>query len=186
MFPVDNPSISPSVPISPISTPPEIPNPVQAPKKRQLTPTHPKAKKTPAIIHPLNPTGKTRSTIYTDATGDSGPDSVDDTTIGNPDMPDQTPHKPGTTNTPSILNLSSKPLTEEDIEVLTLGLKFGPTFRQVPDPLEYFDKYHDQCQHVYAKLTNKPGTAPTQSHRGTLSGHQKQASLLCACGRRTT
>ena len=55
------------------------------------------------------------------------------------------------------MNLSSKPLTQEEREVLSLGLKFAPTPRRTPDPLEFYEKYHQQCLRVYNKLIHTPG-----------------------------
>ncbi len=59
-----------------------------------------------------------------------------------------------------ILNLSSRQLSTLEREVLTLGLKFAPTPRKVPDPLEFYEKYHDQCQWHYNKLITRPSTHP--------------------------
>ncbi len=44
--------------------------------------------------------------------------------------------------------------------MLTLGLKFAPTPRKVPDPLEFYEKYHDQCQRHYNKLIANPSDQP--------------------------
>ncbi len=60
----------------------------------------------------------------------------------------------------SILNISSRSLTQLEEEVLTLGLKFAPTPRKVPDPLEFFEKYHNQCQWQYNKLIARPSNNP--------------------------
>ncbi len=59
-----------------------------------------------------------------------------------------------------ILVLSSRQLTLEEHEVLLLGLKFAPTPRRVPDPLEYFDRYHEQCRRTYNKLTHVRADRP--------------------------
>ena len=44
-----------------------------------------------------------------------------------------TPRRPLVKNIPEVLNLSSKPLTEMEKEVLSLGLGFAPTERKTPD-----------------------------------------------------
>ena len=72
---------------------------------------------------------------------------------------EMTPRRPATKNIPEILNLSKKPLTEIEREVLSLGLRFAPTARKTPDPLEYFDKYQDQCLRVYNKLAGTRGAS---------------------------
>ncbi len=59
-----------------------------------------------------------------------------------------------------ILVLSSRQLTLEEHEVLLLGLKFAPTPRRVPDSLEYFDRYHEQCRRTYNKLTHVRADRP--------------------------
>ncbi len=63
-------------------------------------------------------------------------------------------------NSNPVLNLSSRLLSTHEMEVLVLGLKFAPTPQKVPDPLEYFQKYHDQCQRQYNRLINRPSTDP--------------------------
>ena len=60
-----------------------------------------------------------------------------------------TPMRPLHKKIPEILNMSSKQLMETEKQVLTLGLRFAPTPRKTPEPLEYYDKYHDQCLKVY-------------------------------------
>lgn len=62
-----------------------------------------------------------------------------------------------------ILNLSSRPLSITEPEVLTLGLKFAPTPRKVPDPLEFFERYHEQCQRHYNRLIASPAANPLPS-----------------------
>ena len=59
-----------------------------------------------------------------------------------------------------VLNLSSRQLTEEEQEVLLLGLKFAPTPKKIPDPLEFYEKYHKQCEREYNKLTHRKLDAP--------------------------
>lgn len=58
------------------------------------------------------------------------------------------------------MNLSSKPLSIEQQNVLELGLKFVPTPKDTPDPVEHFEKFEAQCQRTYSKLlsgyTDKP------------------------------
>ncbi len=62
-----------------------------------------------------------------------------------------------------VLNLSSRQLTEEEQEVLLLGLKFAPTPKKIPDPLEFYEKYHKQCEREYNKLTHRKLDAPSPS-----------------------
>ena len=57
-----------------------------------------------------------------------------------------------------ILNISSRNFTNLKEEVLMLCLKFAPTPRKVPDPLEFFEDYHEQCQREYNKLIVLPLT----------------------------
>ncbi len=59
-----------------------------------------------------------------------------------------------------ILNLSSRILITEEQEVLLLGLRFAPTPRKIPDPLEYYENYHKQCERVYNSLTNQRSDTP--------------------------
>ncbi len=59
-----------------------------------------------------------------------------------------------------ILNLSSRLLTLEEHEVLLLGLRFAPTPRKIPDPLEYYESYHSQCERAYNKLINRKTSEP--------------------------
>ncbi len=59
-----------------------------------------------------------------------------------------------------VLDLSSRQLSVQEQEVLLLGLKFSPTPEKAPDPLEFFDKYHDQCQRVYNKLIRVKSDMP--------------------------
>ncbi len=59
-----------------------------------------------------------------------------------------------------VLDLSSRQLSVQEQEVLLLGLKFAPTPERAPDPLEFFDKYHDQCQRVYNKLIRVKSDMP--------------------------
>ncbi len=75
--------------------------------------------------------------------------------IQDPGLESEIPRKPITKDIPTILNLSKKDLTKEEKEVLILGLKFTPTPRKTPDPIEYFDHYYEQCQKSYKKLINK-------------------------------
>ena len=68
-----------------------------------------------------------------------------------------TPRRPLVKNIPEVLNLSSKPLTETEKEVLSLGLRFAPTERKTLDSLDYYEKYHDQCLRVFNKLAGTRG-----------------------------
>ena len=43
--------------------------------------------------------------------------------------------------------------------MLRLGLKFAPTPRKTPDPLEFYEKYHQQCLKVFNKLVHTPGAS---------------------------
>ena len=70
-----------------------------------------------------------------------------------------TPRRPLTRRIPEILNLSKQPLTDTEREVLSLGLRFAPTARKTPDPLEHFERYHDQCLKVYNKLIGTTGAS---------------------------
>ncbi len=59
-----------------------------------------------------------------------------------------------------VLNLSSRLLTLEEQEVLLFGLKFAPTPSKIPDPLEYYESYHTQCERAYNKLINRKSSEP--------------------------
>ncbi len=63
------------------------------------------------------------------------------------------------TETNSVLNLSSRKLSKLEEEVLQLGLKFAPTPRKMPDPLEFFERYyHSAGDNIIPSSTDQPPT----------------------------
>ena len=66
-------------------------------------------------------------------------------------MNQEPPRRPVVGRIPEVLNLSKKQLSEEEKQVLQLGLRFAPTPRKMPDPLEFFEQFQDSCLRAYNK-----------------------------------
>ncbi len=81
-----------------------------------------------------------------------------------------------------ILNLSSRHLTTLEREVLTLGLKFAPMPKKIPDPLEFYERYHEQCQWQYNKLIARPSNHPLpeliEEHLGQIKSRLEEIKEL--------
>ena len=63
-------------------------------------------------------------------------------------------HTTSTTPTiPPVFNISSHHLTDNQTKALELGLKFSPTPRELPDPLEFFSDFEIRCGWAYKRTT---------------------------------
>ena len=72
-------------------------------------------------------------------------------------MNQEPPRRPVVGRIPEVLNLSKKQLSEEEKQVLQLGLRFAPTPRKTPDPLEFFEQFQDSCLRAYNKAAGTRG-----------------------------
>ena len=54
---------------------------------------------------------------------------------------------------PTILNLSSHQLTDGQTRALELGLKFVPSPKELPDPLEFFQDFRQRCGWTFKRVT---------------------------------
>ncbi len=70
----------------------------------------------------------------------------------------------------------------EEQEVLLLGFKFAPIPWKVPDPLDYYEKYHRQCTAQYNALINKPSATPLPSlieeHISAIAGRLGELAMI--------
>ena len=53
---------------------------------------------------------------------------------------------------PTVLVLSEKILTEDQLSALSFGLKFAPTPKDILDPTEFFERFEQQCTRVFSNI----------------------------------